>query len=370
MQNIYKHALVIGKFYPPHLGHCFLIESASTFAQHVSVIVMASHEEQLDLNPRVTWLREYFKQYPKVKITGVWDDLPVDYESEEIWQAQVDLMKVGLDELRGYPNDIPAVDAVFSSEEYGYKLATYFDAAPVVVDVEREMIPVSATAIRQNLRKNWQYLPHNVQSDLCHRIVIVGGESSGKTTLAKAITQKLNETQPLTSYVGEYGREYTLLKLKVMQADAYKKGLTPPTVFDCEWHSQEFMHIAEIQTRREQEAAEKGLPFTIYDTDAFATQLWHERYMGSHSAELEQFVQHLPKRSLYILPSIEDVPFEQDGLRDGEQIRHQMHQAFRDALIAMAPNVPFIEVKGSVSERVEQSISAILQLKHPFESME
>ena len=50
----------------------------------------------------------------------------------------------------------------------------------------------------------------------------------------------------------------------------------------------------------------------------------------------------------------DDIPFVQDGLRDGEHLRGWMTQRFRDRLRG-----PWIEVRGSVEERVEAVLSAL-----------
>ena len=34
------HALIIGKFYPPHAGHHLLVQSAAATCERVSVVVM------------------------------------------------------------------------------------------------------------------------------------------------------------------------------------------------------------------------------------------------------------------------------------------------------------------------------------------
>ncbi len=366
LRDKFKHALVIGKFYPPHLGHCYLIESASTCAQNVTVVVMASHAEQLPLDWRVSWLAEHFKMQPHIRMTGVWDDVPVDYEDEAIWQEQVALMRAGIAQVQANHAELSPVDAVFSSESYGDQLATYFGAVSVVVNQERDIVPTSGTALRRQLIDNWHYLPQSVQSGLCHRVVIVGGESAGKTTLAKAISQRLNESVTQSKYIAEYGREYNLLKLQVMRAEAKKHNKPIPSVFDCHWQTSEFIEIAQHQTRREHQASLSGCAYLICDTDAFATQFWHDRYMDYHSPELEAVVARLPRRSLYILPDIDDVPFEQDGLRDGEHIRHQMHEAFRCALIEQS-ETPWLTVSGTVAQRVEQAVQAIQGLQHEFE---
>ena len=57
--------------------------------------------------------------------------------------------------------------------------------------------------------------------------------------------------------------------------------------------------------------------------------------------------------ALSVLTS-DDIPFVQDGLRDGEHLRGWMTQRFRDRLQG-----PWIEVRGSVEERVESVLSAL-----------
>jgi hypothetical protein len=52
-----------------------------------------------------------------------------------------------------------------------------------------------------------------------------------------------------------------------------------------------------------------------------------------------------------VLTSPSGVLFEQDGLRDGEHVRHDMTQWFRDAL-ADQP-APWIEVVGSPRQRID-----------------
>ncbi|WP_375406156.1 AAA family ATPase [uncultured Amnibacterium sp.] len=100
-------------------------------------------------------------------------------------------------------------------------------------------------------------------------------------------------------------------------------------------------------------------PLLICDTDVLATALWHERYVGE-SAEriLERAAAHQP--ALYILTG-DEIPFAQDGLRDAEQIRHQMQERFRGVL-ALQPE-PWIEVRGSVTERIRTTCRYVDQLQ-------
>ena len=301
LRHSFNHVLVIGKFYPPHQGHCLLIRNAAAAAQYVTVVVMASHVESLPLEHRVAWLRTSFTSTPHVRVVGVMDDVPVDYEDETIWQAHIGLMRKGVLQADAQFGTTPEVDATFTSEDYGERMAKYFNATPVEVDVERNLVSVSGTAVRNDLIGQWSFLPKATQMGLCHRIVIVGGESTGKTTLAQSLAKALRirgGVYASTAFVPEYGREYNQLKLRIMQAKARVQGQPEPSVFDCEWSSEEFVSIARMQTTWEHEAATQGSPHIICDTDVFATMFWHKRYMGFDSIELSEFFSELPSRSL------------------------------------------------------------------------
>ena len=78
-RDMFQHGLVIGKFYPPHLGHEYLIRTAALHSQAVTVAVLGANAEQLTIAQRVQWLRAAFADTPNVRIVGELDDVPVDY---------------------------------------------------------------------------------------------------------------------------------------------------------------------------------------------------------------------------------------------------------------------------------------------------
>ena len=86
------------------------------------------------------------------------------------------------------------------------------------------------------------------------------------------------------------------------------------------------------QSRREELAARTANRVVICDTNAFATWLWHRRYMGCDSVAVKAEAER-GRCDLYILTG-DEIPFVQDGLRDGEHIRHTMHGWFEEALRA------------------------------------
>ena len=68
----------------------------------------------------------------------------------------------------------------------------------------------------------------------------------------------------------------------------------------------------------------------------------------------------MPPRALYLLTSDDGVPFVDDGLRDGEHIRHWMHERFIAQL--QAQKAPWQMMVGSPTERLGAALRAIDEL--------
>jgi len=322
-----RHALVIGKFYPPHAGHHHLVRAAARGAERVTVVVMAASVESLSLEDRVAWMAEEHEGDAGVTVTGIRDDLPVDTASDAIWRGHVALM---LEAARGV-TDLP-VDAVFTSESYGVELAQRLGARHVAVDPGRAAHPVSGTAVRADPVRFWGALAPQVRAHLAWRVVLVGAESTGKTTLAAALAAELRTRGgafATATWVPEVGREVTADKLAAPGLGGATDA--PVSLASITWTEDDFVAIARAQAAREQLAARSGAPVLVCDTDAFATGIWHERYRGERSARVEAEGRAAPHH-LYLLTHPDDVAFQQDGLRDGAHLRGWMTDRFVERL--------------------------------------
>jgi NadR type nicotinamide-nucleotide adenylyltransferase len=347
-----RHALVSGKFYPPHAGHVHLASTAATFSDHVTVAVLGASHESLALEDRVAWLREALVRHPNVRVAGVVDDLPVDYADPVAWEGHVALMRRAV-ELADADGPRPKVDAVFSSERYGHELGRRFEALPVVLDPARTTCPVSGTAVRGDVPGQWDLLPAATQAGLAVRVVVVGAESTGTTTLARDLAAALRVREgswQRCRWVPEHGRD----RCAAMMALAHAAGMPE----DLDWSEEDFLAIATEQTRLEHEAARLGGPVLAMDTDALATVVWHERYRGATSPALDAIVASLPRRDLYILTLPDGVPFVQDGLRDGQHLRESMTERFRRILADRAA-APVLELRGSPEDRLRAALGKI-----------
>jgi nicotinamide riboside kinase len=91
------------------------------------------------------------------------------------------------------------------------------------------------------------------------------------------------------------------------------------------------------------------------------TVLWHRRYVGADDHRLRALAA-ARKYDLYLLTG-DEIPFVQDGLRDGEHVRHQMHTWFVQALQAQA--TPWLLLAGSPNQRLAAAAAAVEPLLQP-----
>jgi NadR type nicotinamide-nucleotide adenylyltransferase len=347
-----RHGLAIGKFYPPHAGHHLLVRTAAALCERVSVVVMAASVESIPLATRVAWMREVHAPDRNVSVAGVRDDHPVDYGDDVLWRAHLALMLEGARQLTSEP-----VDAVFTSEEYGAELGRRLGAKAVCVDLARTLAPISGTQVRRDPVTAWEHLSAPVRGALALRVVVVGAESTGKTTLAARLAARLRArpgAMGLARWVPEYGRDYTVTFLARERARAQLEGRVEPTLDQLSWPTEAFEAIAAEQNRREDAEARAGGPVLVCDTDAFATGVWHERYVGRRSSAVEALGR---KHALTLLTHPDDVPFVQDRLRDGEAIRRWMTELFAARLEESGRRWAWL--RGSGEERVRGALEAI-----------
>jgi NadR type nicotinamide-nucleotide adenylyltransferase len=349
------HGLVIGKMMPPHDGHVLLVRTAAAVSERVTVLVFAHPDQRLDLDLRVRWLAEAVADLPHVVVAGGVDPHEVDYDDPAVWDRHEDEFRRVLADLGA-----PPVSAVFSSEPYGAELARRFGAVDVQVDPERALVPISASAVRQDPVGSWAHLPEPVRGGLALRVVLVGAESTGKTTIAGRLTERLQArggAHGWTRWVPEVGREVTVSMVAEASARSGLTGGAPATVGDLAWETTAFVAIARAQGQREDRLARLGGPVLVCDTDAFATGIWHERYVGHRSADVEALARPHP---LYLVPDPVAVPFEQDGVRDGEQIRAWMHGRFIERLAATGRS--HVVLSGTLEHRLDRAEAEVDRL--------
>jgi NadR type nicotinamide-nucleotide adenylyltransferase len=345
----YEHALVIGKFYPPHRGHHLLIRQAAAIARRTTVIVMTSTAESLLIEDRLAWVRAEHADDASVVVTAVRCDAPVDLHDEQVWAAQVAIMRAAARSV----TDVP-VDVVVTSEAYGSGLAERLGAAHVVEP--RTTDGLSASRVRHDLVGHWADLAPATRAGLAVRVVVVGAESTGTTTLCAILAEHYRGQGGVwerTQVVDEYGRDYTEILW-----ERERPGVS--TLNDLVWSAADFDAIAAEQSAREELAARDGSPLLICDTDAFATSIWERRHLADSARRNQPWAMapELPRHDVYFLTDHRDVPWEDDGMREGDlAIRSRMTQWFEDALTVAGQS--WVLLTGTREQRLALAIRTI-----------
>ncbi len=172
---------------------------------------------------------------------------------------------------------------------------------------------------------------------LVKRVCLLGSESTGKTTLARALAVEFD-----TAWNPEYGRPYTEIGRDQ----------------DAPWTSSEFTHIARIQCWYEDTLAGSAHDVLFCDTDAFTTALFHQVYLGG---EPTHAFDDLEARSydLFLVCGL-DVPWRHDGIREFDEQRKWMHERYLERV--RASGSPWLLLEGPHESRLAESRGAVERL--------
>ena len=168
------------------------------------------------------------------------------------------------------------------------------------------------------------------------KIVIIGPESTGKSTLCKQLAAHYQ-----TSWVEEYAREYLL-----------KNGTN--------YSFENLLDIAKGQIAAEElanKSAIENLKSEIFiDTDMHVMKVWCEFvFEKCHHWILNRIAER--KYDLYLLCNI-DLPWVADELREYPDLvsRQILYHHYKELLINQ--QVPWVEISGNYDERLQKGIEA------------
>lgn len=100
-------------------------------------------------------------------------------------------------------------DLIYTSEEADApQYMEHLGIDTVLVDPKRTFMSISGAQIRENPFRYWEYIPTEVKPFFVRTVAILGGESSGKSTLVNKLANIFNTTS-----AWEYGRDYVFSHL-------------------------------------------------------------------------------------------------------------------------------------------------------------
>lgn len=329
----FKNSLVLGKFWPFTKGHQHLIDTAISKSEVVHVIMTYNSSQSIPGEIRFNAIKETYKNNKRVKVHCISDEgIPAyDHECET------------LDEFYSYwiplvYSQVETLDAVFTSENYGDDFAKYLGVEHFLVDKDRTHVPISGTMVRKDPFKYWDYIADSMKSFFVKRVVFMGPESVGKSTITKNVSNSLG-----TNFVPEYGRLVYEINNSV-------------TIDD-------FIPISKGRQEIEDWMIKFSKKYLICDTEDITTYLFSKMYCPDEYKKVEPYflnaLKTKPKYDLYILlkPDFEGI---QDGTRDFLEERKEHYEVIKSYLINYGCN--FVEVGGSWKERESEVLKLINEL--------
>ena len=189
------------------------------------------------------------------------------------------------------------------------------------------------------------------------KVVILGPESTGKSTLCELLAQHYN-TQWCPEFAREYllthGMDYTyddllyIAKGQLAMEDEYVQSL----VGSQEWGVNSITPDSELRTLNSK--------LLFIDTDMYVMKVWCEFVFGKcHDWILEQIEKR--KYDLYLLCNT-DLPWIKDELREYPDLatRDKLLAIYKDIMINQS--TPWVDISGNYDERLQNAIKAVDQL--------
>lgn len=182
---------------------------------------------------------------------------------------------------------------------------------------------------------HWDVLTPSERMQYVKRVVLIGAESTGKTTLAERLAAHYD-----TVWLPEYLRAYV-----------DQRG-TLPVLADIP-------HIARGHIEREDALAARANRLLFCDTNLVTTVLYSNYYLGATPDAVRRLSYERPY-DLYLLTE-PDIPWVPDpGQRDGPEVRAHLHSLFVAELDRRG--LPYTRVAGTYEERLCTAVAAIDRL--------
>ncbi|WP_192347539.1 AAA family ATPase [Algoriphagus sp. Y33] len=168
------------------------------------------------------------------------------------------------------------------------------------------------------------------------RILILGPESTGKSTLAEDLAEYFMEP-----WVPEFAREY----LEEMER---------------EYRYEDLVKIGKGQAALEDQAAEEAKNYLFCDTDQRVIHIWSEHRFGKTDPwVMEQIVRR--KYDLILLTDT-DLPWAPDPQREYPELEMRQYFFKKYLQLAKESGFPYLIISGDRKKRLNAAVAAITRL--------
>lgn len=323
--------VVLGSFSPLHKGHMDLIFESKKRCEHTIIAVCGFKKDKgehvgISLDTRYNLITEFFKNDPLVSVIKM-DDTEMGIAGyNDKWYTWTDTLF-----SKWYKNKDKNTNDTFN---FFVGEKEYYDAIKkighIAYLVNRSLNPISASKIRSNPMKYWNYIAKPFRPYFAKKILIIGTASEGKTTI----------TGDLEKYFGcdstfEYGHE----------AMEYKISSNEPLPTDQHLTLKDFDDFLVTQYKRN--TAPQYSKLRVCDSDAMTTLMYARCYAADSRYDFTSDDLHkleekiisgnyvLDYDKIFILAPTPD-SFVQDGTRDSNyssyESRNKQYQILMSTL--------------------------------------
>lgn len=345
-RSVKNVGVVFGKFYPLHTGHVYLIQRACSQVDELHVILC--HDEERDrllfedsamsqqptVSDRLRWLLQTFKYQKNIRIHS-FDERGMEPYPHG-WRGWSAGMTAFMEQRGISPSVIYSGD---SRDAPVYR--EFLGIETILIDPERTFMNISGSQIRYNPFGYWEYIPAEVKPFFVRTVAILGGESSGKSTLVNKLASIFN-----TSSAWEYGRDYVFSHLGgdeiALQYSDYDK-------------------IALGHAKYIDFAVKYANKVAFIDTDFVTIQAFCKKYEGKEHPFVQALIDEYRFDLVILLEN--NTPWVADGLRSlgGKTARYEFQLLLERML--HSNNIEYVHVESpDYDERFLRCIELVKQM--------
>ena len=330
----YKVGLYGGSFNPLHLGHIdCLIQAANMCKELYVVLSIGNNRQEIDSKIRYRWLYQISKHIGNVKIITLYDDAKTKAAyNKKYWLKDAENVKAQIGK---------EIDAVFCGSDYDEN-SFWKKCYPKSKLFILKRNDISSTKIRKNPYKYWDYIPNIVRPYYTKKVLLIGGESTGKSTLTINLANRFN-----TNYIDEAGQD-------ISQRSGTDLMMLP----------EDFTEILLQHKLNEIKALEHSNKVLFIDTDALVTQFYIGFLADSKKEKNSALSSAIDALNSYdlILFLEPDVDFVQNGNRSEVIHKNRIKYSEKIKELLKAHNKKFLSVNGTYQQRYNKAVNAVMKL--------
>ncbi len=323
-----------GSFNPLHLGHVrCMIEAANQCEQLIVVISEGINRNEIDIRVRYRWIYQLTKHLSNVRIFILTDEAETkNGYAEDMWEADTKKVK----DFAG-----KKIDAVFCGNDYDRNSfwAKCYPDAEIIFFPRNQM---SSSQIRNNPMLYWDWLPNVVKPHFVKKVLVIGGESTGKSTLVINLANYYN-----TNYMDEVGRY-----------------MSERSGTDLMMLPEDFTDILLTHKMKEKELVLTSNKVLFEDTDCLITKFYIGFLNGVDKKINETLADAISDLNRYdlVLFLEPDVKFVQDGGRSKVIEHNRLKYSSKIKDIYSEKGIHFEIITGSYQERFLKAINLVNSL--------